>query len=449
MLTTLIAFLIVIGVLVFVHELGHLIAAKSVDIAVPRFSIGFGPRIAGFYWGETEYVISALPLGGYVRMAGMEDAAALEGGEELAPEPSDRDFDAKPLWARIWVVSAGVLMNFLFAIVVVAGVALVYGESINPTTRVAIAEQESLSGAAAPLSAIPVGAELASVNGVTVENWNEVLDRFAEVGEGRLTLGFSDGQDVALDLPENEGERVMVLRKVQPFAEPLIGGVNTGSPADVAGMEEGDRVIEAEGSPIRSWTEFVDVIQANPGEDVALVVERGGVRESLLVTPEPVQEQLPNGERIEIGRLGVLSQEPDIQHRDVGVLEALRQGWETTWGTSATIVRLLGDLFTGDASPRSLGGPLTIGQISGETARAGLDVMLQWMALLSVNLAVLNLLPIPVLDGGQLLFLFVEAVRGRPLSVEQRLRLSHVGLIIVVGIMVWAITNDFLRLFGI
>lgn len=279
MLTTLIAFLIVIGVLVFVHELGHLIAAKSVDIAVPRFSIGFGPRIAGFYWGETEYVISALPLGGYVRMAGMEDAAALEGGEELAPEPSDRDFDAKPLWARIWVVSAGVLMNFLFAIVVVAGVALVYGESINPTTRVAIAEQESLSGAAAPLSAIPVGAELASVNGVTVENWNEVLDRFAEVGEGRLTLGFSDGQDVALDLPENEGERVMVLRKVQPFAEPLIGGVNTGSPADVAGMEEGDRVIEAEGSPIRSWTEFVDVIQANPGEDVALVVERGGVRE--------------------------------------------------------------------------------------------------------------------------------------------------------------------------
>ena len=162
MLTTLVAFLIVIGVLVFVHELGHLIAAKSVDIEVPRFSIGFGPRIAGFHWGETEYVISALPLGGYVRMAGMEDTAALEGGEELAQEPSPRDFDAKPLWARVWVVSAGVLMNFLFAIVVVAGVAFVYGEPINPTTRVAIAQQESLTGPAAPLAAIPVGAELSA-----------------------------------------------------------------------------------------------------------------------------------------------------------------------------------------------------------------------------------------------------------------------------------------------
>ena len=172
MLTTLIAFLVVIGVLVFVHELGHLIAAKSVDIAVPRFSIGFGPRIAGFQWGETEYVISALPLGGYVRMAGMEDTSALEGGDELAQEPSDRDFDAKPLWARVWVVSAGVLMNFLFAIVVIAGVALVYGESINPTTRVAIVGQESLTGAAAPLAAIPVGAELSAVNGTPVENWN-------------------------------------------------------------------------------------------------------------------------------------------------------------------------------------------------------------------------------------------------------------------------------------
>ena len=448
MLTTLIAFLIVIGVLVFVHELGHLVAAKSVDIAVPRFSIGFGPRIAGFQWGETEYVISALPLGGYVRMAGMEDAAALEGGEELAPEPSDRDYDAKPLWARVWVVSAGVLMNFLFAIVVITGVTFVYGESINPTTRVAIAEQEALTGEAAPLAAIPVGAELSAVNGVEVDTWNDVLERFSQVGGGELTLQFTDGQQVALDLPASDTDRLQVIDHIQPFAEPLIGGVNTGSPADVGGMQEDDRVIMAAGRPVRSWTEFVDVIRANPGSEVPLVVERAGEQVQLTVTPEPVQEQGPEGRSVEVGRLGV-AQQLELDQRDVGLGESLREGWDVTWGTSATIVRLLGDLFTGDASPRSLGGPLTIGQISGETARAGLEVMLQWMALLSVNLAVLNLLPIPVLDGGQLLFLLVEAVRGRPLSVEQRLRLSHVGLIIVVGIMVWAITNDFLRLFGI
>jgi regulator of sigma E protease len=448
LLTTLVAFLIVIGVLVFVHELGHLIAAKSVDIEVPRFSIGFGPRIAGFHWGETEYVISALPLGGYVRMAGMEDTAALEGGEELARPPSERDFDSKPLWARVWVVSAGVLMNFLFAIVVIAGVALVFGEPVNPTTRVAISGQDSLPAAAAPLGAIPLGAEISAVGDTPVETWNDVLEAFGAEGAGPLAIHFSDGQQVLLDLPDDEAERFTILQRIQPFGEPLIGDVNAGSPADVAGMQENDRVIRAEGRPIRSWTEFVDVVRAHPGESVALVVQRDGSEVPLTVTPEPIQERDATGDPVEIGRLGV-AQQLELDHRDIGVREALAEGWGVTWSTSAAIVTLLGDLFTGDASPRSLGGPLTIGQISGETARAGLEVMLQWMALLSVNLAVLNLLPIPVLDGGQLLFLFIEAVRGRPLSVEQRLRLSHVGLIIVVGIMVWAITNDFLRLFGI
>lgn len=448
MLTTLVAFLIVIGVLVFVHELGHLIAAKSVDIEVPRFSIGFGPRIAGFHWGETEYVISLLPLGGYVRMAGMEDTSALEGGEEVEHVPSHRDFDAKPLWARVWVVSAGVLMNFLFAIVVIAGVVLSYGEPVNPTTRVAIAAQEELTGAATPLAAIPAGAELSAVNGTSVETWNDVAEQLTVAGAGPLTLRFTDGQEVSLDLPSGETERFMVVQQIQPFAEPLIGSVTLGSPAEVAGIRSNDRIMEADGRAIRSWTEFVDVVRAHPGQPIPMVVRRGGEDISLTVTPEPVQERDLTGTRIEIGRLGV-SQLTELEHRDVGPVEALAEGWTVTWRTSASIVHLLGDLFTGDESLRSLGGPLTIGQISGESARLGLEYMLRWMALLSVNLAVLNLLPIPVLDGGQLLFLGVEALRGRPLSIEQRLRLSHVGLIIVVGIMLWAITNDVLKVFGI
>lgn len=449
MLTTLIAFLIVIGVLVFVHELGHLIAAKSVDIAVPRFSIGFGPRIAGFRWGETEYVISALPLGGYVRMAGMEDTAALEGGDELALEPSERDFDAKPLWARIWVVTAGVLMNFLFAILVITGVTYFYGETILPSTRVAISEQESATGAAAPLATIPVGAEISAINGQPVESWNEVREHFGSASAGEFRLQFSDGQEVALDLPARETERLEVLGRIESFSEPVIGLVTPGSAAEVGGLLPGDRITAAAGMPVRSWTDFVDVIQDHPGREVVLGVRRGDVDTTLVVTPEPAQQPGPRGAPVEIGRLGVGAVEGEVEHRPVGFGAAVREGWEVTWGTSTAIVRLLGQLFTGEASPRSLGGPLMIGQISGETARAGFDVMLQWMALLSVNLAVLNLLPIPVLDGGQLLFLLVEGIRGRPLSVEQRLRLSHVGLLIVVGIMVWAITNDVLRLIGI
>ena len=442
MLITFISFLVVIGVLVFVHELGHLVAAKSVGIACPRFSIGFGPRIAGFTWGETEYVISLLPLGGYVRMAGMEDTAALEGGEDPEHVPSDRDFDSKPLWARIWVVTAGVIMNFLFAIIVITGVGLGYGTPITPPSRVVVVGAPSTS----PLAAVPSGATVSAVNDEPVSDWAELSEALASAPAGPSTLRFSDAQPVTLELPAGQEERALALAPLQPLLPAVIGEVSSGSPAREGGLEPGDRVVSAGGTPVDFWAQFVDVVRASPGRPVALMVEREGAQRPITVTPEARPENPAEPGGTEIGWLGVGAR---VDRERLGLGAAFRNGVDVTWSTSAAIVTLLGDLFTGDASPRSLGGPLTIGQISGETARAGFDVMLQWMALLSVNLAVLNLLPIPVLDGGQLLFLLVEGVRGRPLSVEQRLRLSHVGLILVVGIMVWAITNDFLRLFGI
>jgi regulator of sigma E protease len=446
---TLVAFLIVIGVLVFVHELGHLIAAKSVDIEVPRFSIGFGPRVAGFQWGETEYVISALPLGGYVRMAGMEDTAALEGGEDPEHTPSSRDFDAKPLWARAWVVSAGVIMNFLFAILVIAGVGFFVGEPVISTTRVAVANVDEIPTAGAPLERIPLGATLEAVGGQAVENWNEVVETLSTAPAGPVELRFADAPPVSLTLAADDSARIAVLRHLEPYRTATLGEVSPGSPAAEAGLEPGDQVVAAAGQPVRTWSEFVEIIQANPGRAVPLQVERGGSRIALTVTPEGQRELNVDMERVEIGRIGVAQQRDVVTYHPLPLGESLSRGAQVTWETSGAIVSLLGDLFTGDASPRSLGGPLAIGQLSGQAARFGAEAFFQFMALLSVNLAVLNLLPIPVLDGGQLLFIIVEAVRGRPLSVEQRLRLSHVGLIIVVGIMVWAITNDFLRFFGI
>jgi regulator of sigma E protease len=444
---TLLSFLVVIGVLVFVHELGHLIAAKSVDIECPRFSIGFGPRIAGFHWGETEYVISLLPLGGYVRMAGMEDTAALEGGAEPEREPSPRDFDAKPIWARIVVVIAGVVMNFLFAIVTVAAVALVLGEPVNPSTRVAVVAPGS-NGPGSALAAVPQGAELTAVGDERVTTWDEVGDALLSAPAGPVTLRFSNAGPVTLQLPAGDSARAALLAPIQPYTHAVIGEVSPGSPAARDGMQEGDSIVSAEGAPIRSWSEFVEVVRDHPDRSLALVVKRGGAPHPLTVTPDAETEKDPEGRSIRVGKLGVAPQ-ITIEHRPLGPVASLQRGWRFTWNTSAEIVHLLGDLLTGAASPRNLGGALTIGQISGQAARAGMEVFLQWMALLSVNLAVLNLLPIPVLDGGQLLFLIVEGLRGRPLSVEQRLRLSHVGLIIVVGLMVWAITNDVLRLFGI
>jgi regulator of sigma E protease len=443
------AFLVVIGVLVFVHELGHLVAAKSVDIEVPRFSIGFGPKLWGFRRGETEYVISALPLGGYVRMAGMEDTAALEGGAEPERAPTSRDYDSKPLWARIWVVSAGVLMNFLFAILVFAGVAFFYGDRLLNTTRVDIAPEAVETEAARALADIPLGAELRAVGGIPVESWNDVAAALSAAPAGPLTLEFTDAPPATLTLPGSDTARMAVLRLVNPFVPAVIGEISPGSAAARAGLRTGDHVVGAAGEPIQSWSQFVTVVQAHPDQELPLEVVRGGERVSLVATPAGERELNADMERVLVGKLGVGQQAVDISYRPVAFGESMQRGWNETWGTAGMIVGLLGDLFTGEASPRSLGGPLAIGQISGQAASLGLEMFLRWMALLSVNLAVLNLLPIPVLDGGQLLFLGVEGVRGRALSVEQRMRLSNVGLIIVVGIMVWAIANDFLRFFGI
>jgi regulator of sigma E protease len=445
-LLTLVSFLVVIGVLIFVHELGHLLAAKAVDIEVPRFSIGFGPRIAGFRKGETEYVISALPLGGYVRMAGMEDTSALEGGEDAEHIPSSRDFDAKPLWARAVVISAGVVMNFLFAVVVLAAVAFVFGEPLNPTTRAVVVGE--LTGEAEQLSQVPSGSSITAIDGEPTETWNDVADALRSAPAGPVMLRFDNGSEVQLTLPSDPALRSTMLQPLQPYTEPIIGEVTIGSPAARAGLQSGDRVLSAGGRPVETWNDFVEVVRSSPEERLDIVVLRG--TEQLVLSSVPASERELNSdmERVEIGRLGVAA-EQQLVYRKMGPIDAAVYGASTTWETSAMIVGLVGDLLTGQASPRNLGGPLAIGQLSGQAARYGFETFFQWMALLSVNLAVLNLLPIPVLDGGQLLFIGVEAVRGRPLSIEQRLRLSHVGLIIVVGIMVWAITNDFLRFFGI
>lgn len=443
---TLVSFLVVIGVLIFVHELGHLLAAKAVDIEVPRFSIGFGPKIAGFRKGETEYVISALPLGGYVRMAGMEDTAALEGGVDPDHQPSSRDFDAKPLWARAMVISAGVVMNFLFAAVVLTAVALFFGEPLNPTRRAVVVGE--LGEANAALAQIPFGAEIATVNGEPIETWNDVVEALITAPAGTTTITLASGESVRFDLPADPARRSVLLEPLQPFMEPVIGEVTVGSPAARAGLEDGDRILVAAEQPVETWNEFVQIVRSRPSQSLDLVVERGGEQVSLTAVPDSERELDGEMQRIEVGRLGVAAQQ-QLVYRRLGFTGAVAYGVGTTWQTSVTIVELVGDLLTGQASPRNLGGPLAIGQLSGQAARYGLETFFQWMALLSVNLAVLNLLPIPVLDGGQLLFIGVEAVRGRPLSIEQRLRLSHVGLIIVVGIMVWAITNDFLRFFGI
>ena len=454
---TILATIVVLGVLIFVHELGHFLAAKSVGIEVQRFSIGLGPTIFGFQRGETEYVISWVPLGGYVKMGGMDNEVMerLEGEAEggVVDEPRQSrpsDFDGKPIWARTFVISAGVIMNMLFAFAVYTGVNAAWGLQELAENRVGRVRAELLPPGTEALAELPSGTRLISVGDRQVEHWGDVRDGFLEAPAGPLTIVTNEPDEVEIDISSDPRARVQILRGLSPWIDAEVGAVNPGSPADRGGLEAGDRVLVAGGVPMTNWYDFVDVVEARPGMRTVLSLERGGRSLTRVVTPEATTEDDPvTGERVRVGKVGIFPPRGELVYQEVSLIQAVQLGYAETVGISALILGFLGDLVTGGVSPRSVGSIVTIGAASGQAAQLGMETFLRFMALFSVNLAILNLLPIPILDGGHLLFLGIEAVRGKALSVEQRLRWSHFGFLILMGIMLWALSNDILRLFGI
>ncbi|MEX2527972.1 MAG: RIP metalloprotease RseP [Gemmatimonadota bacterium] len=480
-MTTVLATLIVLGVLILVHELGHFWAAKAVGIRVERFSIGLGPRILGFRRGDTEYVLSAIPLGGYVKMGGMDDEVmeAIEGGKAGSPppdhlepeeggtgpvasdhlgatdpqEPDPRGFDAKPIWARTLVISAGVIMNMLFAFVAYTAVAAIWGLQETDTTRLGMVRAEALPPGAEGLSALQPGATFTSVAGVELRHWGDLREAISQAPEGAVEVRTTDpAASVTVTLSSSEADpeaRAALMRALLPWQDPVIGAVVPGGPADEAGIRAGDRIIAVEGIPVSTWWEFRDQVAARPELRTEVLLARDGGELVRAATPQEARAADPvTGEMQTVGQMGVFPEPQDVTYIPVGPGEALAMGAQETVYFSGLILGFLGDLFTGGISPRSLGSIVTIGEASGEAAEAGMAMFLRFMAFFSINLAILNLLPIPVLDGGHLVFLAIEAVRGRALSVEQRMRWSQVGFVVIMGIMLLALSNDFLRLLG-
>jgi regulator of sigma E protease len=480
--------ILVLGVLVFVHELGHFIAAKAAGIQVPRFSIGLGPRLVGFRIGETDYCLSAVPFGGYVKMAGMEGEealAALEGDpllreaapEDFAPEngrqvesgrPDEaadrgrdrssvtaprfdpaRGFDAKPLPVRLIVILAGVFMNFVFGFVVFVLLSYSQGQPVLPTLVSSVApELVKLD----PQLAEWRGRSIRMVNGAPVDNWNELVDRLQEVPEGApLVIGFADGSELKLAGSVSGAE---LARALLPGLPPVIGQVQEESPARAAGLRPGDRILALDGRPVRLWDEIPQYIRERAGRRVVLTIERDatpgapGGEETREIAIVPRREQAPGEDSkfVPVGHLGVIAR---ILNEPVSFPEALRSGTNATLRAGGLILGGLGQLVTGKVSLKSLGGPVAIGQITGYYQRQGLDQLLWWMGLFSINLAILNLLPIPVLDGGHVLFLAIEGVRGHPLTAQSKIRLSQAGMVMLILLMAWAVTSDVLRLFGL
>lgn len=453
MLLTIGSFFVVLGVLVFVHELGHFMAAKAVGIGVPRFSIGLGP-VTPLRWkrGETEYVVSWVPFGGYVKMATAEEdegVAAMEGGSADHEFAADRLFESKPLWARIMVISAGVTMNMLFAWACYSALAATYGKVEDPTTRIAAVDTTGLPASAVGLAGLPFGAQIVRINGDTMGSWNDIVGAILDPTSEQLSFEFAGAARTIVALPGTDSKgRVAVMSSFRRLVEARMAYAVPGRPAARAGMRAGDLVVTAEGAPVRYWDEFVHAIEGHAGDTVVLGIQRGDSVVSVLVVPEgeDVKDEVTGTTR-RIGRIGV-QQRIEPRYTRYGLGASVVEGARETIADVGKVWFALSGLVLGKLPLRELGGPILIGQLSGQFARVGLEAFMSFLAFFSVNLAVLNLLPVPVLDGGHLVFLLAEGVRGKPLSFKFRLRLSQVGMALLFSLMALALTNDVIRLIG-
>jgi regulator of sigma E protease len=452
-LTTVLSLIVVLGVLVFVHEAGHFLAAKWAGIYVHRFSLGLGAPIRWLTTrrGETEYSISWLPLGGYVKMASAEEdigSSPLEGGAPAVQVPPDRMFEAKPIWKRMIVILAGVTMNALFAWLLFTFLAAKNGRQIDPVTTVGRVVPELVPREAEAFKSIRPGTRIVSVNGKPVATWDEIEEGIANAPEPEIRLQLGDGSVVTAAIHQDALEqRLKASQALQPYRAPVVGQVVPGRPASRAGIQPGDTITAINGQPVSQWYDLLEMLQKNVGRPLAVEVARGGGRLRYEITPYVDSVTGPSGKREAIGRIGV-ALGSDYRSEPLSLGQAVVEGWRGTVGASTQIVRTVRGLFSGRISRREVGGPILIGQLAGESARMGLDAFLGFMALISINLAVLNLLPVPVLDGGQFLFLLAEAVVRRPLPLKLRERLTMVGLVLIVLLMGLAFSNDIRRLFG-
>ena len=469
-LQSVLALIVTISILVTVHEFGHFYVAKKCGVHVERFSVGFGkvlvrlqgkpPKVDNAYATQgahtvsneplagTEYCIAMIPLGGYVKMLDERDTF-------VADDLLDFAFNRKPLWQRTLIVAAGPLANFILAFFVywslfvagVSGVAPILGEPAP--------------GSAAERAGLKAGIEILRVDDKATGTWSEVnlalFDRLGDSGAIKMIVRTEAGLDnvQTLSLPiarflagedEPRPATALGLGLMQPVFAPILGEVSAGSPAETGGLKAGDQVILADGIALDAWADFVALVQARAGQRISLRVKRGQSDLYLEVTPEAVATSEGT-----IGRIGVAlgpQQWPSSMQRLTRApfytawLPALDKTYEMTRFTFESI----GKMIQGLVSTRNLSGPITIAKIANQTAGNGLESFLGFIALVSISLGVLNLLPIPMLDGGHLLYFLIEGVTGKPVSEQIQTWGLQIGMVFLVGIMMLAFYNDLLRL---
>lgn len=441
-------FLVVLGVLVAFHELGHFLAARWVGVKVLKFSLGFGPKLVGRQVGETEYLLSAIPLGGYVKLFGEDEA------EATTPEDRRRSFAHQGLLGKILIVAAGPGFNFILAYLIFAGWLATGSPLFVPTFRDLSADVEALiPDSPAAKAGLEIGDRVVKVNGKDISTKTELLDAVAKSKGRPIALEVRrDGQMKPLSVTPAPapgdtaaGEEPLYTIGVEE-TPPLVTSVMHGSPASAAGFLAGDRVVGIEGQTIYTWAQMTAQVKEHPQTPLRVEVLRNGQRVPLLVTPT-AEKVTVNGQTIEVGKIGISGPGRSLMRSD-NPLEAVYHGFEATWGWTELTAIGLYKMVVGDISSKNIGGPLTIANISGEAASQGASSVVFLIAILSINLGVLNLLPIPILDGGHLLFFLIEGILHKPLGERQRELAQQVGLVLLVGVMIFAFWNDLERIFS-
>jgi len=423
---------VLLGILIIVHEIGHFVACRIAGVRVERFSIGFGPRILQRTVGDTEFAISAIPLGGYVKMSGAEHVADPTG----APPDS---FVAKPIRLRAFIVAAGPVMNLIWAFIVVVGVLMVAGlPTFGEPIVGAVAE-----GSHAETEGVVVGDRIATVNGVEVETWADVYAGMGDA-ENELVLELTDGRVIEFELPTViDDETVAFDFGIEPHVPPVVGGLQGRSPAAEAGILTGDRLLSIDGVDVNDWYAVGDVIRARPDRDIEVVWQRDGREMRAVLHTDVGEEPDAEGEIVEVGMIGVMR--PWATAR-LGPGEAVISSARFTWSTLSQVCEFFWQLVTFRASAEQLGGPIRVVRMASESARWGGSYFFTFMAIMSINLCVINLLPLPILDGGHLLLLLLERLRKRTLTERQLVIWQQIGLAFFGVVMVLLIVRDIMGL---
>ena len=451
LLFTIGSFLVALAILISVHEFGHFWVARRLGVKVLRFSIGFGRPLLRRQRDpdSTEYVLAGIPLGGYVKMLDEREG-------EVPPDQLHQAFNRQPLWKRSAIVAAGPFFNFAFAILVYWAIFATGETGLRPV--IGAVTPDSIAAEAGFQS----GDELLRIGDRKSPTWDSAVFALmaGALGHEDLPVRVRDASGVEherrisgeqlAELPEDPNllER-LGLGPLRPSLPPVIGELTPGEPAEQAGLRVGDRVLAVNGTPVEDWREWVELVRKSPGSQMRVEIERNGERLELPVTPrEIVADGAP------IGRIGA-----GVQARDdlldpyrvevrYGPLDALFQSVHKTLDMSQLMLRVMGHMLVGQASVENLSGPITIAETAGRTASYGLGYFIKFLAVVSISLGVLNLLPIPVLDGGHLLYFLIEGVKGSPLSERAQLQGQRIGVALLAALMTLAFYVDLSRLFG-